>query len=90
MSIDKFIALQTKAVPLPIENVDTDQIIYKGRDFTNFLTLKMGEEKEYGKNTAVRGGDGRYFVGAGRDGEDFIIANFGEQIEEQMEEYDGY
>jgi hypothetical protein len=75
---------------LIIRNVDTDQIIYKGRDFTNFLTLKMGEEKEYGKNTTVRGGDGRHMNGIGRDGEDFIIANFGESIEEQMEEYDGY
>jgi hypothetical protein len=75
---------------LIIQNVDTDQVIYKGRDFTNFLTLKMGEEKEYGKNTSVRGGDGRNFVGRGRDGEDFIIANFGESIGEQMDQYDGY
>ena len=27
MSIDKFTTLETTAVPLPIENVDTDQII---------------------------------------------------------------
>jgi hypothetical protein len=75
---------------LIIQAVDTEQVIYKGKDFTNFLTLKMGEEKEYGKNTTVRGGDGRHMSGIGRDGEDFINANFGESIGEQMEEYDGY
>ncbi len=73
-----------------IQNTETNQEIYKGPDFTNFLTLKLGNEREYGKNTKVSGGDGRFFVGRGRDGEDFIVNNFDEQIGEQMDQYDGY
>jgi hypothetical protein len=73
-----------------IQNIETNQEVYKGPDFTNFLTLKLGDEREYGKNTKVSGGDGRFFVGRGRDGEDFIVNNFDEQIGEQMDQYDGY
>jgi 3-isopropylmalate/(R)-2-methylmalate dehydratase small subunit len=43
MSIDKFIKLQSPAVPLPIENVDTDQIIPA-------RFLKAVERKGFGDN----------------------------------------
>jgi 3-isopropylmalate/(R)-2-methylmalate dehydratase small subunit len=43
MSIDKFIRIQSPAVPLPIENVDTDQIIPA-------RFLKAIERKGFGEN----------------------------------------
>jgi 3-isopropylmalate/(R)-2-methylmalate dehydratase small subunit len=43
MAIDKFITLTSKAVPLPIENVDTDQIIPA-------RFLKAVERKGFGDN----------------------------------------
>ncbi len=43
MAIDKFIKLQSPAVPLPIENVDTDQIIHA-------RFLKAVERKGFGDN----------------------------------------
>jgi len=43
MSIDKFIKIQSPAVPLPIENVDTDQIIPA-------RFLKAVERKGFGDN----------------------------------------
>jgi 3-isopropylmalate/(R)-2-methylmalate dehydratase small subunit len=43
MSIDKFIKLESQAVPLPIENVDTDQIIPA-------RFLKAVERKGFGDN----------------------------------------
>ena len=43
MSIDKFLKMQSSAVPLPIENVDTDQIIPS-------RFLKAVERKGFGDN----------------------------------------
>src|SRR5215218_6765230 len=64
MAYDKFTVLRSSAVPLPIENVDTDQIIPA-------RFLKATERKEFGDNLFR---DWRY----NQDGtpkEDFILNN---------------
>ena len=64
MAYDKFTVLKSSAVPLPIENVDTDQIIPA-------RFLKATERKEFGENLFR---DWRY----NQDGtpkEDFILNN---------------
>jgi 3-isopropylmalate/(R)-2-methylmalate dehydratase small subunit len=71
MPIDKFVTLRSKCVPLPVENIDTDQIIPA-------RFLKATSREGFGENLFR---DWRYSKN-GKPVEDFVLNNssFGGQI----------